>query len=181
VWTEVPRAIGVAFASPWLAGQLVVRGTRDLLRALSGVLPYWPGMASFYMNVANVDLAAVGEMVNTVEDPHPRVNRDIAKWFLARDMRLRGVNVSEVLASATRQRPLLVVVSNRDGIVPESVNLSVVDRWGNDDVEVLRVGDEERWYAHADLFVGHEAPRVVFEPMVQWLLARERSAACGAR
>jgi hypothetical protein len=61
------------------------------------------------------------------------------------------------------------VLSNRDGIVPEATALSVTDFWGSGDIEVLRVGDEHDWYAHANLFVGNEAPRRVFDPMIRWL------------
>jgi hypothetical protein len=164
------------FGSPWLAGQLVIRGVRPLMRAGAPVLRVAPWLVSVYMNAAHVDLSAVAEMLNTVEDPHPRVNRDIARWMAAGDMVLRGVNVTEALAASTRERPLLVVVSNRDGIVPESANLSATTAWGGGDVETLRVGDDERWYAHADLFVGDDAPRTVFEPMARWLVAREHAA-----
>src|SRR5215470_10407969 len=101
-------------------------------------------------------------MLNMVEDPHPRVNRDIAKWIRARDLVLRRVNVTEALRERTGGRPLMVVVSNRDGIVPEAANLSVVGAWAGSDVEVLRVGDDEKWYAHADLFIGNDAPRALF-------------------
>jgi hypothetical protein len=38
---------------------------------------------------------------------------------------------------------------------------------------VLRVGDDQNWYAHADLFIGNDAPRALFEPMASWLRARQ--------
>ena len=175
-WTEIHPVLQTLFGSPWIAGQLVVRGVRPLMRAGAPLLRWYPQLLSIYMNAAHVDLAAIDQMVNTVEDPHPRVNRDIAKWMLARDLVLRRRNVTEALRERTRDRPLLVVVSNRDGIVPESANLSVLDAWAGSDVDVLRVGDDRDWYAHADLFIGNDAPRALFEPMAAWLLARQTDA-----
>ena len=159
-----------AFASPWLAGKLVVRGTRRMIRAGAPLLTRFPSALSIYMNAAHVDLSVIDQMIDTVEDPHPRINKDIAHWINAGDLVLRGVDVTKRLGRI--DLPLLVVVSNRDGIVPEAANLSVTDAWGGRDVEVLRVGDEREWYAHADLFIGDEAPRVVFGPMAEWLRKR---------
>ena len=174
-WTEIHPVLGTAFASAWLAGNLVIRGVRPVMRAAAPMLRWYPELLSIYMNPGHVDLAAIDEMLNTVEDPNPRVNRDIAKWIRARDLVLRSLNVTEVLRERTWDRPLLVVVSNRDGIVPEAANLSVLGAWAGSDVQVLRVGDDENWYAHADLFVGNDAPRVLFAPMAAWLLARQAS------
>ena len=170
------RMVGVhpllrrAFASPWLAGKLVLRGTRRMMRVGAPVLARFPSALSIYMNASHVDLSVIGEMIETVEDPNPRVNKDIAHWINAGDLVLRGVNVTQHLKKI--DLPLLVVVSNRDGIVPEPANLSVTDAWGGRDVEVLRVGDEREWYAHADLFIGDDAPRRVFAPIAEWLRAR---------
>ena len=172
-WTEIHPVLRTAFASPWIAGNLVIRGVRPVMRAAAPILRWYPNLLSIYMNTAHVALAAIDEMLSTVEDPNPRVNRDIAKWMRARDLVLRGVNVTEALRECTGDRPLLVVVSNRDGIVPESANLSILDAWSGADVQVLRVGDDEDWYAHADLFIGDDAPRALFEPMAAWLLTRQ--------
>jgi pimeloyl-ACP methyl ester carboxylesterase len=175
-WTEIHPVLRTAFASPWIAGNLVVRGVRPAMRAAAPLLRWYPDLLSIYMNTGHVDLAAIDEMLNTVEDPSPRLNRDVAKWIRARDLVLRRVNVTEALRERTSSRPLLVVVSNRDGVVPEAANLSVLGAWAGTDVQVLRVGDDDDWYAHADLFVGNDAPRVLFEPMAAWLLARQDPA-----
>ncbi|HJL19011.1 MAG TPA: alpha/beta fold hydrolase [Sandaracinaceae bacterium LLY-WYZ-13_1] len=169
-WTDVPLLLRVPFRSPRLASLVRVRGTRRLAGLALPVATRVPALLSLYMNTANVDLDHAEVMVRTVEDPHPRVNADIAKWLNASDMVLRGVNVTEALAG--RREPLLVVLANRDGIVPEGAALSVRDAWGGGDVETLRIGDDEGWYAHADLFVGDEAPARVFEPIRRWLAER---------
>ncbi len=85
-------------------------------------------------------------------------------------MVLAGINISEAMAE--QQIPLLLVAANRDGIVPESTALSARAFWGGRDVEILRVGTPDAWYAHADIFVGREAPELVFGPVSRWLQAR---------
>lgn len=168
-WRDVPAVIRAAFRSPRLASLVRIRGTERLARRLVPIATRVPKVLSLYLNADNVDLSAAHEMIRTVEDPHPRVNADIAKWLIASDMVLRGVNVTEALRA--RREPLLLVVGNKDGVVPEASALSARDAWGGP-VDVHRVGDEARWYAHADLFVGRESPERVFAPVTKWL--RER-------
>ena len=167
-WTEVHPILRVAFSSPGLVGRIPLAGTRRLARAALPLLARAPFILSIYMNTEQVDLTYAKELTRTVDDPHPRVNRDIAMWIKARDMVLGGVNVTEALAGV--DIPLLVVAANRDGIVPLPTTLSVVDAWGGD-AEVLNVGDDDVWYAHADLFVGDKAPEHVFTPIAKWLHA----------
>lgn len=168
-WRDVPLLLRIPFRSARVAGLVRIRGTHRMAEVALPIATRLPALLSLYLNAANVDLTAAPEMIRTVEDPHPRVNSDIAKWMRASDMILRGVNVTESLRHA--REPLLVVMANRDGIVPASAALSARDAWGAE-VDVLRVGDERRWYAHADLFVGHEAPSSVFDPIARWLDAR---------
>ena len=172
-WVEIPRIVGLPFGSRTVAGLLRIQGTRMLARAALPVASRLPLLLQMYMNTANVDMSLASEMVKTVEDPHPRVNQDIARWLAARDMVLRGINVTE----AMRERgtmPLMIVHANRDGIVPEATALSPRDVWASADVEVLRVGTSDTdWYAHADMFIGYESPRLVFDPIVRWLRARQ--------
>lgn len=169
-WEEIPPVLRVPFASRRLAGAVRISGAR---RAASLVLPivrHAPALLGMYMNAAHVDLAAAAQLVQTVEDPHPRVNRDLASWMRARDMVLRGVNVTDALRA--EQGPLMLVLANRDGIVPESVARSAARAWGGRDVTALRIGDPHDWYAHADLFVGHDSPSLVFDPIARWLIDR---------
>jgi pimeloyl-ACP methyl ester carboxylesterase len=174
-WVEVPLVFRAIFRHPTLVGSVRVRGTRTLAQAAFPLLARLPLLITPYMNPANVDLAAAAQMTQTVENPHPRVNRDIAHWIQERRLVLRGVTVGEALRSV--DLPLMLVLANRDGIVPEAAALSAADCWGGRDIELLRVGDERQWYAHADLFVGNEAPRVVFAPLADWLTRKSRAAA----
>lgn len=166
-WTEVHPLLGMAFRSPRLAGLVRVSNVRAFARAAAPAIARVPGVLSPYMNTSHVDLTTLPTLVKTIEDPHPQVNRELATWIAQKDLVLRGVDVTKRLGAV--DVPLLVVVSNRDGIVPDGPALSVVDAWGGSDVEVLRVGDDSRWYAHADLFVGDHAAEDVFAPLAGWL------------
>ncbi len=166
-WDSLHPALGLAFRSPRLVGMLRFSGTRRLARTVLPIAARIPHALDIYMNAKHVDLSRAREMTETVEDPIPRVNRDIAKWIGERDMVLGGTNVTEALRGSTL--PLLCVLSNRDGIVPTPAALSAADIWSDPAVQVLTIGDDESWYAHADLFVGDEAPRLVFEPIASWL------------
>ena len=95
------------------------------------------------------------------------MNRDIAVWMRDVDMILSGVNVTDALRRL--QLPLYVIIPNKDGIVPPSTASAAADVWGGSDVEVLTVGDDENWFAHANLFIADDAPKLVFEPMIRWL------------
>ena len=169
-WERVPLMLRVPFLSRRLVGSLRVTGVRRLAERVLPIVRRVPSLLAMYMNVAHIDLGAASELVRTVEDPHPRVNRDLASWLRAGDMVLGGVNVTDAMASETGA--LLLVLANRDGIVPERVASSAARAWGGTDVTTLCIGTDDDWYAHADLFVGHEAPRVVFEPIARWLCAR---------
>lgn len=166
---QVSALLRLPFRSPWLVSRVRVRNTKRIAQLALPIATRLPVLLSLYLNPANVDLRAASDMIRTVEDPHPRVSADIAKWLAASDMILRGVNITNALG--TCRVPLLLVVANRDGIVSKPTALSARDAWGGGDVSVMEVGDAQRWYAHADLFVGREAPERVFDPIARWLCA----------
>ncbi len=169
-WVQTHPLVRVVFGSRTVASSLRMRGTRTLATLALPFLARVPSVLSIYMNTNLTDVRHARELTKTIEDPHPRVNADIAKWIAAKDMVLRGTNVTTALA---RERgPVLVVLANRDGIVPVPSAASVEEAWGDPDaVDRLEVGDDESWYAHADLFVGDPAPQTVFAPMARWLAA----------
>jgi pimeloyl-ACP methyl ester carboxylesterase len=166
-WHSVHPVVRALFASPALVGAIRVKRTRAMVRGLMPLLLRMPALLSMYMNTASIATEHLAEMANTVEDPHPAINRDIARWIRARDLTLCGVDITRAMARV--RVPLLVVLANRDGIVPERTALTAIDAWGGDDVEVLRVGDRRDWYAHANLFIADRAPEKVFQPMIRWL------------
>ena len=174
-WDKVHPVLKAAFTSGRLAGAVPVRRTRELARRVLPVAKRVPSLMSIYMNTSQVDLSAADQLVNTVDDPVPWINRQMARWIRDRDLIVRGINVSERLPDV--KVPILTVVANQDGIVPAATALSVRDVLGSDQVDVLNVGDDERWYAHADLFIGRHAHDEVFTPIVTWL---DRFASTGS-
>jgi predicted alpha/beta hydrolase len=168
-WTEVHPLLSVAFRSGRLAGAIPIRGTRFLAEAALPLLVRVPALLSIYMNAAEVDLTSAADLVNTVDDPVPWINRQIARWVRDRDLKLRGLDVSEGLRTVPDVR-VLAIVANKDGIVPPASARSIVPVLGADRVDVLDVGTPERWYAHADLFIGRRAQEEVFSPLGDWLV-----------
>jgi hypothetical protein len=113
------------------------------------------------------------EMIQTVENPDRMLNREIADWVKRGHLFVSGINVTEGIAKA--RNPLLVVLSNADGIVPEATALSAHEKMGSSIKEILRVGNEAVPVAHADLFVSDIAQQWVFEPLAKWLIARNEA------
>lgn len=166
-WEKVQPLFRIAFASPYLAGAIPFAGTRTLIRTALPLLRRLPWLLAMYMNMATIDMDCMGELTKTVEDPVPSINRELAVWLRRKDLVLQGVNITRALRQV--DLPLLVVLSNRDGIVPQETALTGPDAWGGDDVEILRVGTADNWYAHANLFVADDCPQLVFAHLIRWL------------
>ena len=166
-WERVHPALALAFRSPRLAGAIPFRGTRAMARVLAPLLVKVPSLLSIYMNPTSSDLSRMDEMVQTVEDPVAEINREIAEWINARDLVLRGVNVTAGVASL--ENPLLCVVALGDGIVPPKTARSPYHISRAREREVLEVGHAGLPIAHADLFISNDAHAMVFEPLARWL------------
>lgn len=171
-WETVPLVLRVPFASRRLAGLVRVSGARRIASAILPWVKRAPAALAMYMNAAHVDLDAASDLVRTVEDPDPVVNRELAGWMKDTDLVIEGVDVTSAMRDVSH--PLLLVVANEDGIVPEPVATSAARAWGGEDVTTLRIGTPDDWYAHADLFVGHDSPTKVFAPIERWLAERTR-------
>jgi pimeloyl-ACP methyl ester carboxylesterase len=166
-WEDVHPAVRLVFASPTVAGALPSKGTRLMARLAISFVERLPPIASIYMNVHQIELDRAGDLVKTIDDPHPKLNREIARWIRHGDLVVGGVDVTRALAEIETRT--LCVLANRDGIVPEASVLSIREVIGTDDVSLLRVGDDDNWFAHADLFISEHAEREVFEPLGDWL------------
>lgn len=166
-WERVHPLVALAFKSPALAGALPFRGTRTLARYALPVLAKVPSLLSVYLNPAITDISHASELTQTVEDPIPQVNREIAEWIRDRDLTLRGVNVTH--AVATLENPLLCVVAMGDGIVPPETARAPYGLTRARSRRVIEVGDASVHIAHADLFISNDAHRMVFDPVAQWL------------
>lgn len=170
-WETVHPLVEVVFASPRLAGAVKIVGTRAVARQLLPVVKKVPSALALYMNADRIDLGTADQLVRTIDNPVPYLNQQIAHWVKQRDLVVRGVNVTEAMAEL--ELPLLCVAANRDGIVPPENVASALDAFGTSDAEVLRVGDDDNWFAHADLFVNDEAEQRVFAPLATWLTSRQ--------
>jgi pimeloyl-ACP methyl ester carboxylesterase len=175
-WVKLHPVLALAFKSPALVGQLRIRGARRFTElALPQLARFTPWLLSIYMNSAITETAAAREMVRTVEDPNRHVNRQIAEWINARELRLRDRegrlrSIDEGLRAV--DVPLMCVIANGDGIVPQETARWPYEVMASRDRTLLEVGTDQVRLAHADLFVSNEAHRRVFEPLADWLAAR---------
>ena len=168
-WEKPHALMKIAFQSPALASRLHVSGTRAFAKAFLPLLAErFPAALSMYMNTSIVDLSRADELVKTVEDPIPKLNGEIARWLRSGDLEVAGVNVTRGLERV--DRPFLAIVANRDGIVPPESARTAADVVRRSDV--LEVGDDETWFAHADLFISRYSQERVFEPLARWLRDR---------
>ncbi len=169
-WKDPHPLVRVAFASPRLVGMVPMGGTRQMAsRALPILARIAPRLLNLYVHAQSTDLSHAPTMVNTVEDPSPRMNREIAEWLKRRELVVDGVNVSQALG--TLDKPVLVVVANQDGIVPPATGRAIFDEVGSRVKELLCVGDAATPIAHADLFVARGAQERVFSPIAEFLTA----------
>jgi len=172
-WVEINPVFKAAFGSPRIAGMLTIRRVRPFARVAMPLLTRVPKLLEVYLHPEIVDTSRMKEIIRTVENPNRTLNRQIAEWVRRGDLVIRGVNVTESIAKATN--PLLVVLANADGIVPEATALSAYDKMGSSVKDILCVGRKEIPVAHADLFVSDIAQEWVFEPLAQWLIARNQA------
>jgi pimeloyl-ACP methyl ester carboxylesterase len=178
-WSGIHPMLKAAFGSPRVAGMLAIRGVRPFAKIAMPVLTRIPGLLQVYLHPEIVDTSKMNEMIRTVENPDRMLNREISLWLKRGDLVIRGRNVTEALAKVNN--PLLIVLSNADGIVPEASALSAYDKIGSSVKDILCVGTKETPVAHADLFVSDIAQEWVFEPLAQWLAARNGASRAGRR
>jgi pimeloyl-ACP methyl ester carboxylesterase len=173
-WVKVNPMLKTAFGSPRVAGMLAIRGVRPFARVAIPFLTRIPRLLHVYLHPEIVDTSRMKEMIRTVENPNRMLNREIAEWVRRGDLVVRGINVTEALAGV--RNPLLIVLSNADGIVPEATALSAYYKIGSSVKDILCVGTKVVPVAHADLFVSNVAQQWVFEPLAQWLIAQNQAS-----
>jgi pimeloyl-ACP methyl ester carboxylesterase len=168
-WKGAHPIVRYAFGSPFLVGLMRIRNTRRVARvALPLLTKVAPSLLSVYLNARSTDLSQTEKLVQTVEDPHPIINREIAEWIKRGDLVVRGVNVSKKLPEL--KHPFFCVVANDDGIVLPATSRNTYDVIGSATKRLLIVGDPEQPIAHADLFLFTGAQERVFAPIADFLL-----------
>jgi pimeloyl-ACP methyl ester carboxylesterase len=177
-WKKVHPLVKAAFFSPELAARVPFKNTRKTVRTLLPILSrVTPKLLGIYINAKSTDLSYADEMVKTVEDPVPQINREIAEWMKRKDLVVRGVNVSRALRDM--KHPFLCVAGDGDGVVPKETCAATYEAIGSSLKEMLVVGGHEDPIAHGDLFLCNGAQERVYEPVAAFLiraLAEERRA-----
>lgn len=174
-WRDIHPLVRVAFASPRLAGAVRLTGTRELSRrALPVLARFARPLLSAYINPQTTDIREAEIMVRTVEDPSPRLNREIAEWVNRRELVVGGVNVSAYLRDF--RAPFQCVVPLQDRIVPAATARLLYEQVGSTDRELVEVGSAKAPVAHADLFLGRDMQTLVFQRVAAFLLSRAVSS-----
>ncbi len=166
-WTSVHPLIKRLFANPRIVGSIPFVFSSHLAELGFPLLKRFPKVLRIYVHPEITDTSKISTLVKTIEDPVPQINREIAEWIRKRDLVLSGRNVTRAMQHV--KNPLLVVVANRDGIVPESTVMSAFEASGATMKDVLRVGTDVLHFAHADLFISRHSHELVFEPIAAWL------------
>lgn len=168
-WRAAHPVVRLAFGSPRLASLMRMKNTRRLVRVgLPVVAKVAPSLLSIYLNTTSTDVSQAARMAQTVEDPHPVINREISEWMRRGDLIVRGVNVSRKLPELTH--PFLCVVAAHDGIVLPETSRHTYDVIGSTTKKLLMVGDDDQPIAHADLFVCTGAQERVFAPIADFVM-----------
>lgn len=169
-WVRIHPALRLAFASETVAGLLRMKHTRTLARLGLPLAARIPGLLSIYLHPEIVDLSRPDLLTRTVEDPNPTLNREIARWIRRVDLVIDGKNLTEELEKVSN--PLLVMLSNADGIVPPETALAALAAVSSPCAETLTCGTDDIPMAHADMYISHYAQPLVFGPLAEWLKAR---------
>lgn len=167
-WVNIHPAVRVIFGSPTLAGLVRVRHVRHAAKLfLPLITRFAPRLLEIYIHGNLVDMSKFREIVKTVEDPNPVLNRELSQWIINKDLVVNGRNITEEFRRL--RNPLLCVIANGDGIVPPETARSAYDLSPARHKDVFVVGDDRLRFAHADLFVSRYSEEMVFKPIVEWL------------
>ena len=170
-WEKVHPLLEIAFFSPRLVGLIPFSKTKELLRVVFPLVVR-SRLLKIYLHKEMVDLRHRNILLETVEDPHPSINQEIAHWIKTKDLMLDGKNLTDEFRQF--KNPLLCVLANSDGIVPPLTALSAHEVASSKTKETLLVGTDHIRFAHADLFVSDYCHEMVFRPIANWLLKVSR-------
>ncbi|MFN7950097.1 MAG: hypothetical protein U0610_00075 [bacterium] len=178
-WHHVHPLIKRLFGNPRIVGSVPFAFSSHLAELGFPLLKRIPSVLKIYLHPEITDTSKISTLVKTIEDPIPQINREIAEWIRKRDLVVQGRNITRAMKHVTN--PLLVVVANADGIVPEATVLSAFEASGATRKDVLRVGTDALRFAHADLFISRHSHEMVFEPIASWLESASQPPAARPR
>lgn len=176
-WRDVHPLMKALFGKPAIARLLPTSGMRQMAAMALPLARLARPITDLYMNIDRIDFSDIDKLLNTVDDPSTQLNVDVARWIQRTDIVVAGQNVTEGMGDV--ELPILCVLARSDFIVPERSVLSIQQAYSpqqaDELIDTLRVGADkqtsDRWYAHADLFIGDDAESDVFVPMGDWLSA----------
>ena len=166
-WETIHPLLRIAFASPKLVGMIPMPDTRPMVQRIFPIIRRFPSLLKIYMHPELTDESRIGEMIATVDQPNRKLNREMALWLNHGDLVLEGINITEAMRH--HHNPILCILANADGIVPPDTARSLLTYAGSHTKTLLEIGDAQKRFAHADLFISHDAPSLVFQPMSHWL------------
>lgn len=169
-WEAIHPLLKIAFSVPELVGLVPMGDTRKMVRTVYPLIERFPSLLKIYMHPELTSKEHIGEMISTVDQPNRKLNRQMARWIRHGDMVIEGINITEAMRHVTL--PVMCVLANADGIVPPETASSIMTYSGAEEKTLIEVGDQERRFAHADLFISHYSQELVFAPMAAWLKAR---------
>jgi pimeloyl-ACP methyl ester carboxylesterase len=152
-WRAVTEGQG---ASSFLA---TGRRLMDRFSLPGGVRDIWPGSLEPELEAEHIELVGL-------EPPPPGLIRDLSRLVLGWSP--LGLDMAAELAKV--KAPFLCVAGDRDELAPPSSVEPLFEAVGSERKTWLLAGDEGAHLGHFDLVLGHEAPRLVWEPVREWLL-----------
>ena len=177
-WVEIPAFVKMMFTSNSLIGLIPFKKSRELAGFFLPKLVKIPHLLDLYIHKEHTDMNYADQIIKTVEDPVPEINREISEWTKSKDLIMNGVNISEGLSKFTN--PVLCVIANADGIVPPPNVRVLKDLVGSKVKDEIVIGNDKLPFAHADLFVSDYAEELHFKLVADWLeglYGKEKAAA----
>lgn len=142
------------------ASAVLAAGRRVMDRlALPGRVPdVFPGSLE-------ADLEAEHVRLVSLEPPPPGLIRDLARLVLGRSP--EGLDIDHELARV--RAPFLCVAGDRDALAPRSAVEPLFAAVGSAHKRWMLAGEHDAHLGHFDLVLGHQAPRLVWQPVRDWL------------
>jgi len=142
------------------ASDILASGRRIMDRfSLPGrVADVFPGSLEEGLEAEHIQLVSL-------EPPPPELIRDIARLVLGQST--DGMDIDHELGRM--EAPFLCVAGDRDELAPPDSVMPLFDAAGSEQKEWLVAGEEGCHLGHFDLVLGHQAPRLVWGPVGDWL------------
>jgi pimeloyl-ACP methyl ester carboxylesterase len=162
VWVGLARYSGLRDATEGERASAALAAGRRLMDRLS-----LPGrVRDVFPGSLEPDLEAEHARLVSREPPPPGLVRDLARLVLGRSP--EGLDLTSELSRV--RAPLLCVAGDRDELAPPSSVSPLLDAVGSGSTRWMVAGEDGAHVGHFDLVLGHQAPRLVWRPVRDWLV-----------